>query len=363
MGKHTDKTTEPTQAQKAEAIARALKEIEAKYGSSGALHGARAQEPAEDDEESKARKQKAVEAARQNMEAWMRDPPWFSFYSPYLSVLHGGTPHFVDRKGEKLTFRSPHSATQLLYLAKEAADEYLGGNRLSEGEWRDALADWKKVVKDMKSDIAKANFEFRDPLGNSVTPKVDDMGPYEVISIAFQLLQAKLKPGEETPERNDAVVGVGFFHQLWCLVCLSEIDSAVLSVMYEDAGDGIDATIRATQALGNARECRRLTSTLLPSRAEQSPLRDALVVPLRKEFALAGAKAKLAKDPKQVAKREVKQWWFRWRENPDWYQGKSSFARAMLDKYPDLTSQPVIEGWCREWEKEVGSRPAQSELN
>jgi hypothetical protein len=353
MRKSRDKNSEPTQAEKEQAIARALKEIEDKYSTPrprSTFKGVGASQPG--DEQAEAKRKEALKSARRHMESWLRDPPWFTFYSPYRSVLQGDAPKFVDRKGKALTFRSPSSGRQLLYLAKAAADEYLGGNKLTEQEWQKALGEWKIVVKDMRRDIAAGKFEYRDPLGGSVSPELDELDPFEVLSIGYQLFRANWQPSQEEEARKIDEDGIGFFHALWCVICLSEIDSAVLSVMYEDAGDGIDSAIRATQALGYARECAHLALTLMHPGSSEVPAREALVVPLRKEFALAGAKAKLAKDPKQEAKRQVKEWWVRWRVNPALYRGKSSFARAMLDKYPDLSSQPVIEGWCRSWEKE-----------
>lgn len=68
----------------------------------------------------------------------------------------------------------------------------------------------------------------------------------------------------------------------------------------------------------------------------------------------ARAKLRYEKDAdgKQKAKAGVKNWWLAWRGNPTLYASSAAFARAMLDKYPDhLTSQPVIEGWVRQWRR------------
>ncbi|GHC88209.1 hypothetical protein GCM10007320_35140 [Pseudorhodoferax aquiterrae] len=350
MRKSRDKNFQFSQAEKEQAIARALQENEDKYSvprQRSTFNGLDGLQPQAD-----AKRKEALESGRRYLESWLRDPPWFTFYSPYRSVLQGDAPKFVDRKGGALTLRNPSSSRQLLYLAKEAADEYLGGNKITEQEWQKALGDWKRIVDDMRRDIAAGKFEFQDPLGGSVSPDLEHLDPFEVLSIGYQLLGSKCQPNKEEESRKDYEVGIKIFHKLWCVICLSEIDSAVLSLMYEDAGDGLDSAIRATQALGYARECEHLASALIHLGLSEASEREALVVPLRKEFALAGAKAKLAKDPKQEAKREVKEWWLSWRANPALYPGKSSFARAMLDKYPDLSSQPVIEGWSRSWEKE-----------
>ena len=70
---------------------------------------------------------------------------------------------------------------------------------------------------------------------------------------------------------------------------------------------------------------------------------------LRSNFAKSGAKAKLATDLKQKDKASVRECWDIWQKEPDRYKGKAAFARDMRDKYINLESQPVIEGWCREW--------------
>ncbi len=55
---------------------------------------------------------------------------------------------------------------------------------------------------------------------------------------------------------------------------------------------------------------------------------------------------------KQKDKVLVRECWDAWKNEPDRYKGKAAFARDMRDKFPNLESQPVIEGWCRTWERE-----------
>lgn len=57
-----------------------------------------------------------------------------------------------------------------------------------------------------------------------------------------------------------------------------------------------------------------------------------------------------AKDPKQAAKRAVKEHWESWQQDPTKYSAKEKFAYAMLDEFPELKSAAVITRWCREWE-------------
>ncbi len=71
----------------------------------------------------------------------------------------------------------------------------------------------------------------------------------------------------------------------------------------------------------------------------------------KKSQARSGAKAKLAKDPKQAAKSLVKECWDKWQQKPISYKGKSAFAKDMMTKYEVLDSQVVITRWCSEWER------------
>jgi len=56
-------------------------------------------------------------------------------------------------------------------------------------------------------------------------------------------------------------------------------------------------------------------------------------------------------DPKTIEKQLVKECWTQWQLQKTSYKSKSSFANDMLDKFENLKSVKVIEGWCREWEK------------
>ncbi len=75
-------------------------------------------------------------------------------------------------------------------------------------------------------------------------------------------------------------------------------------------------------------------------------------------LASRGAKQMLAKSPKQKDKATVRECWETWQKRPDSYDSKAAFARDMREKFSNLESQPVIEGWCRKWEHE--SKPSVS---
>lgn len=70
-------------------------------------------------------------------------------------------------------------------------------------------------------------------------------------------------------------------------------------------------------------------------------------------FGKFAANARYLNDPKQKDKAMVRECWDAWQQHPDNYKGKAAFARDMRDKFPNLESQPVIEGWCRAWERKT----------
>ena len=120
----------------------------------------------------------------------------------------------------------------------------------------------------------------------------------------------------------------------------------------------LDPEITASPICANFLE---LILRISPADPEAETIFD-LVKPMtayfNKRLGQSGAAAKLAIDPKQVEKAVVRECWNEWKKQSNRYSGKAEFARDMLTKFEHLKSQPVIERWCREWEKEVGSQPA-----
>jgi len=88
--------------------------------------------------------------------------------------------------------------------------------------------------------------------------------------------------------------------------------------------------------------------------------RDARALLKRLERARASDRAKLrhARDPKRKARDFVRECWENWRRSPATYPSASAFARAMLDKQPDLlTSEVVVSRWVRGWDRETKAEP------
>ncbi|MFA7606109.1 MAG: hypothetical protein WCY08_05955 [Rhodocyclaceae bacterium] len=71
----------------------------------------------------------------------------------------------------------------------------------------------------------------------------------------------------------------------------------------------------------------------------------------RRHQAARGARGLHAVDPRQQEKALIKEQWAEWQGNPTRYRGKAEFAKQMLKECKHLTSQKVIEDWCRIWEK------------
>jgi hypothetical protein len=71
------------------------------------------------------------------------------------------------------------------------------------------------------------------------------------------------------------------------------------------------------------------------------------------ELAKSGGKGRVAKDLRQGEKVLVRSCWEAWKKTPNKYKSNAEFARDMLEKCEHLTSNKVIEDWCREWEKEA----------
>ena len=76
----------------------------------------------------------------------------------------------------------------------------------------------------------------------------------------------------------------------------------------------------------------------------------------KSQSAKNSVKIKLANDPRQAEKIFVKECWDKWQQTPSSYKSKAAFARDMLEKCDALTSNKVIEDWCREWEGKLKTK-------
>ena len=83
--------------------------------------------------------------------------------------------------------------------------------------------------------------------------------------------------------------------------------------------------------------------------ADSAQMIDLLAPHFESERAKKLVSAKLADEPKQKDKQQVRGCWDEWQKNPTRYKSKAEFARDMLQKFESLISPQVIERWCRDW--------------
>ena len=94
-------------------------------------------------------------------------------------------------------------------------------------------------------------------------------------------------------------------------------------------------------------------ASLLADMIGGASLSEADIRKIRSEQGRKGAAAKLATDPKQADKAQVRECWELWQKEPTRYKWKTTFAKDMMDKYPALESVAVITRWCKDWESEA----------
>ena len=122
---------------------------------------------------------------------------------------------------------------------------------------------------------------------------------------------------------------------MYLCVALKEIDAALPTLRFGIGGTAIYAVValdclRTAEAMRSGERVRRATFT---------------------EWGRTASAKRLKNDPRQADKQLIKDYWRTWQSVPTRYRSKAAFARDMVDKSEHLTSQKVVEDWCREWEK------------
>lgn len=146
---------------------------------------------------------------------------------------------------------------------------------------------------------------------------------------------------------------VPFVCRLAAVSVLSLIDEASLCMLCDDQEGLLECSI-------DIEKCRTFLTP--PTRLFHAI--DMAVKMSASEKGKKAAIAKLAIDPKQADKAQVLECWKAWRKTPldrdgkPKYKGNEAFARDML-KFESLESTQVITRWCRTWEKEHVTQPAQ----
>jgi hypothetical protein len=274
---------------------------------------------------------KSDEGKEKKRHPW-EDIPDFTiyFYDPVASLFSGNEKAFIDYEGKPVIARK--ETKQILGVASEAADVLLRELDVTEvtwEEWKDFLKDTRAFLNYVRADFPLDRIKFVNEAGEEVeAPARHDISP--------SLIATFLEESSAFPDAPESLTPL--VRQLWCLVCLTNVDSALLAQLYEDAGDALGSFADAAEALRKARG---------PDDRNRS-------------MAIKGAMARLAADPKQAEKRAVRECWELWRQDPGRYDGKAAFARDMLHKFETLQSAVVIERWCRAWERELEERSGRS---
>lgn len=244
----------------------------------------------------------------------------FHWYDPYLSVIGTINPAFRTGDGLEVSAAKDSSgARELLYLAAGAAGTLLGdaAERPTRDEWEQLVRGADDCLGDLQENLREnlERFSWRDPLGRPRSaPEADEIDHW---TAALFLHQTHISPSSAAsdPQRQAMFQLV---KELWCVLCLRQIDDALLSVRFEDAGSGVPAAIRAAEALANARAL-----------VDQRP-------PPFRELARRGAEVRHA--PTKAARAWV---WLEWQKHRGAYgNNKSDFARS----YVHLVSGRFVDG-------------------
>ncbi|EIN02289.1 hypothetical protein WQE_04852 [Paraburkholderia hospita] len=214
-----------------------------------------------------------------------------------------------------------------------------------------ALFAWWNFCQSLDTFIAPAagkypGYILNDPLGcgseavheRIATELVDCLSGVEVTIGAPLTLARRHSEEDFWPANNVELEPIrrASAFALWCW------DQAILAMYNADAASAAAAVAYGMDAANIAEEYRR--------DLQSDP--DRLVQKARVMLGRAGAQGKLAKDPKQVEKKFVRDCWQGWQEDPSRYKSKAAFARDMMEKCAHLTSTKQIEDWCRDWEKQ-----------
>lgn len=259
----------------------------------------------------------------------------FRWYDPYASVMGTGTPQFRGMDGALLPRRCQSDALLGLAVGVSKIVQHPG----SRAEW-DAVCEaygfhvsfFYREELELATRLAalEGKLWFISHSGEpDLTKKLSALPNSSVLLASYEFIGLDQETPLKMMERVYELVA-------WpmCIACLEEVDNAVGALHAGvDVDAGIHASVVAAQLFANA-----------------SAIAEGRAIP-KSTHARRGARAKLWLDPRQLAKAEVRECWERWQRQPERYNGKAAFARDMLQKFESLKSQPVIEGWCREWER------------
>lgn len=284
-------------------------------------------------------------------------------YHPFNTFIDGREPEFINKKGESVlkgwfprdylpsdnpgvaeVFNLGLKAYQQI-LKKDNADqcadsvymEITTANEFDEkitSRYLKHIREGKELIRELHE---KKNIEVINESDGQIIPLEDllEMPNSEVLMLLWSMIGhngelERLKCG-------------GLFIELFSIAVLEEIGNILVSLCLDNQD--------LMENMGMAQKCY--------SMIEQIKSNNTILTQYKTFRAKTAVKARLNNDPRQKEKEFIKDCWIDWQADKSKYKSKAAFSRDMLKKVENLTSQKKIEDWCREWEKECTTRPAQ----
>jgi hypothetical protein len=176
--------------------------------------------------------------------------------------------------------------------------------------------------------------------GKTISGLTDTLDAFGTYRDAFEVVLAKygLSSADDYSRLFSHTNGYQNFYEILCREYEVLEVATFMLILY----DRLTAVVNAS---GSAAEVFHMTVQL-------EACYRSIYIDTPQDRARDAAVAKHKVDPRQADKAIVRECWNTWQKNPDDYKSKAAFARDMLKQFPNLESQPVIEGWCRTWERE-----------
>ncbi|MDB5853258.1 MAG: hypothetical protein JWR22_1299 [Herminiimonas sp.] len=267
------------------------------------------------------------------------EPGRWSFYSYDPFMTYGmANKHFVDRNGKPAFIAQKNDPEWMseddVALWRLGRDAYLKLPPCSNKEEFDAsLAEHYKMIKGLRTSIAAVAIEkrvvFKNEDDQPIEPDFDDFTSMGILEIAWKLVKAGAA--------DAAVIKNNFL-----FACLESIEHGLIANHLD--GGGVYSAIEAANAFANFVAIDSGSTSLQQARSE---------------IGLAGALERYRDDPKQEAKKFIKECWIEWQRDSGKYPKQSAFASDMLTKIPtDKDGSPIIsfdtivKKWIPIWTRE-----------
>lgn len=254
-------------------------------------------------------------------------------YHPYLTFAEGGQ-EFVSHKGKpsisEWSSSTEDEANALWRFGKEvfAALPPLKDKGDFDRSYKVHIEDIAILRKLIKIALEFTFLVPTNSCGDIITVDVDDLFTSDMLNIAWRITK-KTSEASEFPKHH------------FLFACLEEINSAIVGLWA--GGGAVSATLRAANAFANFQAIDSGSENLQQARSE---------------LALRAAIERHRQDPKQVAKRLVKECWLAWQMKPKLYRTQSVFATDMLTKVlggdigsPIISHDTIVKKWIPEWTK------------